>query len=489
MDYLGQVGRLADALTFSLQTLPDSVSVKEVQHALSVLFQTCQRSNFVCEDVPVHNDYGFKKNHKEILHENIVINSNVNDDYAFDIIEKEPQNNIIQSSVDTIKVLNSIEESVTIEQIDVLSIAREADKQVETESSAIEVALAQDDGELSSALEIKNQEVDTKLELSKIRRALSLCKFHCVFCEKFFITAEEQLEHDENLHKNGLLYSCLSCDFTDESKIEVMNHFGDTHKTPSSIKYCFDCKQGFYRHMDLRKHLQVVHKREVPMESCLMCHEAFPSYKKATHHMRTIHRYFKVRCPKYLCNQYFDTIDELNIHSKSHIAPDEMKCPHCDKKFSQFSRFQYHVKSHSMEKNVTCPQCDHKFFFEIDLRLHIRRCHELKILCDQCDHKVSSDRDLRVHKAAKHAGEKKYKCNVCDMAFAAIEYLKRHHISHSDDRKHKCNICDKGFKLRKTLTTHSKIHSKEYQGQCNICGKEFVQKSNLKLHMKKHHPE
>ena len=47
MEYVEQVGRLSEALTFCLKTLPESISTTDINIALSVLIQTCLSSNYL----------------------------------------------------------------------------------------------------------------------------------------------------------------------------------------------------------------------------------------------------------------------------------------------------------------------------------------------------------------------------------------------------------------------------------------------------------
>merc|ERR1719342_1514327 len=183
-----------------------------------------------------------------------------------------------------------------------------------------------------------------------------------------------------------------------------MNHYGDTHATSTNIKYCFDCKQGFFKVKDLRTHLSVVHNKDVPMESCLMCNEMFPTYKVAAYHMQKTHRNFKVICtnPIFLCNESFDTIEELKIHSNSHIIPDVLICPHCGENFKLHGVYLRHVKSHSMEKKLACTHCERKFFFEIELKNHIETDHFRKHQCDQCNYTAIRRYKLMNHIESVH---------------------------------------------------------------------------------------
>ena len=467
MDYVEQVTRLVDALAFSLSTLPDSVNHNEViQKVLSIIIKTCESSNFEKKEIIT-----ITKNPDSTLEEDI--NSEVETSHPDNLLE------LNLGAFESKAKRNSSEDN---------------DEDTDNEDEIKNDDETENDYETKNDDESKND--DEKKPKKRVYKypykynySKLTYKYHCIFCEKHFHTPEEQLKHDENLHKNSSGYLCKDCKYTNESKIEVMNHYGDSHKTPSNIKYCFECKQAFYQVTQLRQHFKILHDIDIPMETCLMCHETFPSYKKAAYHMDTVHRNFKVRCSKYLCHKLFDTILELNNHSMTHVIPDILKCDQCDKEFSQNTVFQRHIKSHTMEKSFTCPHCAKQFYFEVEMRYHVNNFHNHKYICDQCDYKTYSGYRLNIHNIMKHTDKEEHICNDCGKSFKLIKYLERHKETHSEERKYKCDICGKGFKHQKHVIVHRRIHLKDYKAQCAVCGRNFVQKSNLKLHMKKHHPD
>ena len=499
MGYVDQVRRLADALIFSLTILPNSVDNNEVKNVLTVLVEACQASYFM------KNDY--------------IYYSTLEEDKNFETESFEPDN-LLEKNLDTIESKISKLTSVKIKKnyeacqlsnfiqtdksnINSLDSSLEKVETQKTESSypanIFETNLEVPENKLKEN-SIKgtkdndeNFEVKPKQKVNKSNNSKLSYKYHCIFCRKHFHTPEEQNEHDEVHHKDNdsCEYVCPEFDYTHDSKIEVMNHYGDSHETPSNIKYCFDCKQAFYKASDLRQHLKVLHNKEFPSESCLMCDESFPTYKKALYHMTTIHRNFMFQCPKSYCYKLFGTILELNVHSKSHKIPDILKCEYCGKEFAHLENapFQRHVQSHSMEKNLQCPHCDKQFYFEIDLNQHVNYRHDLNFLCDKCEFKTYRKSTLDNHNIIKHTEHNEHFCNVCGKSFKLLRYLENHQETHSDERKYKCDICGKGFRNQKHLAPHKRIHLNDYRAQCKVCERKFIQKWNLKSHMKKHHPD
>lgn len=57
-----------------------------------------------------------------------------------------------------------------------------------------------------------------------------------------------------------------------------------------------------------------------------------------------------------------------------------------------------------------------------------------------------------------HTGEKPYKCQFCDRAFAQSNDLVKHTRSHVGDNTYQCKECPAAFRLHSELRTHNKIH-------------------------------
>jgi len=85
-----------------------------------------------------------------------------------------------------------------------------------------------------------------------------------------------------------------------------------------------------------------------------------------------------------------------------------------------------------------------------------------------------------------HAGDKPYKCHVCDKAFSHSGTLNDHMTLHTGD-KFKCSLCNDSFLQQSSLYQHKRnVHSNRKPYHCPYCGKLFKTNSELKCHVRIH---
>ncbi|CAN7993053.1 unnamed protein product [Ixodes pacificus] len=83
-------------------------------------------------------------------------------------------------------------------------------------------------------------------------------------------------------------------------------------------------------------------------------------------------------------------------------------------------------------------------------------------------------------------GQKLFRCQVCQRAFARKLFLVNHERIHTGERPFKCSLCEKSYAWKFSLLCHEKVHKGERLYTCDICGKAFVLQSGLSQHRKSH---
>lgn len=72
-----------------------------------------------------------------------------------------------------------------------------------------------------------------------------------------------------------------------------------------------------------------------------------------------------------------------------------------------------------------------------------------------------SQTHLRTFDDQFHAGEKPFKCNICDFRSADKSYLGCHLKNHTADKRYKCDICEYSCTVKGRLQKHIKTHTDE----------------------------
>ena len=104
----------------------------------------------------------------------------------------------------------------------------------------------------------------------------------------------------------------------------------------------------------------------------------------------------------------------------------------------------------------------------------------------RCDQGDALD-DMRLQNGdGIHAGDKPYKCGICNKELRWHGDLQRHIITHTGDKPDKCDICGNGFTQNYTLKVHMRTHTGDKPNTCDVCDKEFRQKRNLQQHIRTH---
>ena len=275
-------------------------------------------------------------------------------------------------------------------------------------------------------------------------------------------------------------------------------------------------------------------EQDFTCESCFP-HVMFLSKKELTEHKKSVHNLNEenLTCDSCIPNLTFLSRKELKEHKKSvhnmivrgrgrpKSLPEDCKCNHCGKTFTQVARMKRHIKRthegirgqkcdicgkdysdtgslknhfitvHEGKRNHICPQCGKAFFVKYLLMRHIRRVHTdcRSHKCDTCGKIFLRAEGLKKHILTVHEGVKLHICYLCGSSFTTSAYLKTHIYNiHEGYRDHKCDLCGKMFTQKGNVKKHiQEFHEKRRDHQCASCGKSFVDKQSLTRHTKSYH--
>lgn len=97
-----------------------------------------------------------------------------------------------------------------------------------------------------------------------------------------------------------------------------------------------------------------------------------------------------------------------------------------------------HQTTHFRPKNIRCRHCDARFSFENGLNRHMRIVHfgNKPFKCDICDKRFKNKGQMMVHMRL-HPGEKPFSCEICQKQFSQRSNLYAHIQKHADVEKTK----------------------------------------------------
>lgn len=192
-----------------------------------------------------------------------------------------------------------------------------------------------------------------------------------------------------------------------------------------------------------------------------------------------------------VCNKLFRTNYKLREHMQTH-AENNAKyiCDFesCNKAFRSKIGLKEHVARHRGEFKFTCEICDKKFLLHSYFLAHKKIHSNVKTFsCTMCPKTFKSKQNLLNHENY-HYGLKLFVCETCQKQFTTKSNLDFHiKTTHTQANQFECEDCHKMFKTKNYLKVHRKTHYKELQNHtCDVCQKTFIQLCDLKIHSRTH---
>lgn len=194
------------------------------------------------------------------------------------------------------------------------------------------------------------------------------------------------------------------------------------------------------------------------------------------------------RCPH--CNIACPEESSLAIHMRCHEGVgDKPHCCHlCPATYADKHHLKSHLQRHWGIKPWKCSDCSYESFTKQVLEIHIRHRHsgERPFKCDLCDMAFASQSSFMVHRRI-HTGEKPYACRLCPATFRDCGAMRNHFLTtHSTARPHTCEHCGKSFALAVELRRHVRMHTGDTPHLCHLCPARFTRRSSLVVHVRTH---
>uniref|UniRef100_A0A182XZU9 Uncharacterized protein n=1 Tax=Anopheles stephensi TaxID=30069 RepID=A0A182XZU9_ANOST len=296
-----------------------------------------------------------------------------------------------------------------------------------------------------------------------------------------------------------------------------------------SLYRCWECSIDFYNAEQLREHYESLHANAIHGWKSFGISEV--SLFDSTDDEAPTRRVVAERKPVKQCYRccgcplVFDTLAELQQHSKTEHAPHAIEptedkpfqceicyhtyttkwgvvghrstktmlnhqCAYCGALYGSIQRLRDHEHTHT-NHSIDCNLCGKMFYKSTHLKRHQESVHvdpslRKKYSCNVCGVRVNTTAYLKNHMKL-HSSETPFACKLCGVSFKLKMYLHWHMIKHRG--VHKCMECETAFKTQSELLDHSHVHEGTRQFGCNLCSGRYTTAKNLTKHMRQKHAQ
>ena len=314
----------------------------------------------------------------------------------------------------------------------------------------------------------------------------------CDTCGKTYGTQSGLNRHIIDAH-SGKEWICDMCGkkLSSESVLRdhKKGHFGKSRDQILKNYKCDQCDISFYRPSALKIHKDDVHTNKT--FKCEHCDKIYNSHNGINTHLREKHSSYAKALVCDICGKSFPVKNRLNRHIRNvHENESEShKCDVCEKVFKTKSSFNLHFNHAHKENPIRkCEICEKTFYTKHDYSQHMSY-HSETFPCDTCEKTYNSRLALESHKV-KCLDIKKYKCDICGVAYRLEYQFKRHQIgAHTDSGWIACSYCDKLYRSVQGLNNHRKICTMAKESCCKPCGITFKAFQSFKYHKNIVHKE
>ncbi|KAL9702061.1 hypothetical protein quinque_005579 [Culex quinquefasciatus] len=172
-------------------------------------------------------------------------------------------------------------------------------------------------------------------------------------CQQCGATLADQQEHEKHVTGHYLVagaeYQCEpTCSKSFAKAEELHKHLYDSH---TQVLYkCVLCGETFDTKVTIQVHFAVAHSNEVKLYRCSACAEVFRAERDFRHHIRTRHiTSGAVQCV--FCRVVCTSELEMQFHLAAHAR--KFKCPACPESFHVEFLLDRHMQTHHSQKEIS----------------------------------------------------------------------------------------------------------------------------------------
>ncbi|XP_035712969.1 gastrula zinc finger protein XlCGF57.1-like [Folsomia candida] len=236
-------------------------------------------------------------------------------------------------------------------------------------------------------------------------------RFTCPECPWTFLSKSGIHCHTKYYHSTLKQYSCPSCQFKTQYKINMSTHFKRMHDPASRRLFeCYFCGRKLISRAGLDRHINT-HTTEREQVRCTFpgFGSTFSSKYSVNGHWKMEHAENPVRFGCTLCTKEFKNRGNLNKHIATHTKEKTNKCATCGWSFLDISALVRHRWTHQQDSTgqpvFPCQECPRTYLDKNSLTFHVKSYHSSAATihsCKFCDYTTNYKSHLNRHMKRKN---------------------------------------------------------------------------------------
>ncbi|CAL4097346.1 unnamed protein product, partial [Meganyctiphanes norvegica] len=297
---------------------------------------------------------------------------------------------------------------------------------------------------------------DKKAKTSDNKNILLSCDM-CTFTSSREDIVFQHIQRHTQIEERKELLRCNICEYLTTRKHHMLRHMKKHSKKQQKVYMCELCEVEFTEKKAFESHKYDTHIKPGESFDCGLCNNCFDTSQELKRHIK-IHSVEKIRFACVICDSTFASQTSLNIHKRTHIGKKSFHCSKCKYSCTKKSTLDNHLLNHTdNDQLLACKECDLKFKNNILLSVHMK-IHRMKkpFMCPDCDFRSLSQKDLQEH-MKNHKLDKYLICIKCNATFAEKNLFEIHAKTHDTHTDFNCSKCNEFFLSTELLSYHMDV--------------------------------